>query len=417
MASQRNDLDARDRHFCQPHAQCALMHVQRLAFARAVGTAGEARAQAYISQAMSALGLHVVQEPFPICVWQSELLTRAVYLLCAVLALAAGLLTSLERTSLLWVSGFLWLLAALLVNRPFLLTRLFSPCQRFMIWSHNIVGTRRCQSQPIARVIFMAHYDTKSQYLPTGIRVALVTTATICSALLGVVAWLACLGVPLNLQSRATWQLVTLTCVCLASLIANVTRNHSPGVLDNGSGVGLLLELARCFRPPDTVPAEVCFVATSAEEIGLQGARAFLLSRRDWLRQVPTLIINLESVGAGKRIFLAGSPVGVKLAEEVAADLELRCARLHVLGARMDHEPFVPAGFLALSLLGDVVRYSMHMHTHRDNLSILQPQTLERIGRLACALAWRWLACHAENTAEHAVRTRPSCLPQVPVSD
>jgi hypothetical protein len=177
-------------------------------------------------------------------------------------------------------------------------------------------------------------------------------------------------------------------------LVANVTGNRSPGALDNGSAVGTLLELARSWRPLPGAPVEVVWVASGSEEVGLDGARHFLRLRKAWWREKPTLLINLESVGAGARVYLAGERQALRLAESVAGEFGLPQGRLRVLGAGMDHEPFAARGLAALSILGDVVGKSFALHSRRDDMGLIEPAALERAGRLAAHLAWRWAEMH-----------------------
>ena len=112
----------------------------------------------------------------------------------------------------------------------------------------------------------------------------------------------------------------------------------------------------------------------------------------------PTLLINLESVGVGTQVYLAGEANALRLAEATADDLGLRHARLRVLGAGMDHEPFAACKLPAVSILGDVVSASLAMHSPRDDMSIIQEAALERAGRLAAHLAWRWAQFHQPST-------------------
>jgi Zn-dependent M28 family amino/carboxypeptidase len=182
----------------------------------------------------------------------------------------------------------------------------------------------------------------------------------------------------------------------------NFTGNHSPGALDNGSGVGTLLELARSWRPRAGAPAEVVWVATGSEEVALDGARHFLRLHESWWKEKPTLLINLESVGAGSRVYLAGEARALRLARQAAQDLQLAHARLRVLGAGMDHQPFAARGLAAVSVLGDVVRNAFAMHTPRDDMSLIQLDALERAGTLAAHLAWSWAEMHQPQDATGA---------------
>ncbi len=78
------------------------------------------------------------------------------------------------------------------------------------------------------------------------------------------------------------------------------------GAFDNASGVGLLLELARALRDTPT-PYTLVFVAFGAEEAGEKGSRHFVaaMSARD--RADTLLMIDLDSVAAGDRVYAYSS--------------------------------------------------------------------------------------------------------------
>jgi hypothetical protein len=243
-------------------------------------------------------------------------------------------------------------------------------------------------------VIFMAHYDTKSQLLPTGVRVALVSVAALLAGLLALLGLAAAVGSPGGLRLVHPVVLSGVVVMLLLGLIGNLTGNRSPGALDNGSGVGTLLELARTWRPAAEAPVEVLWVASGSEEVGSDGAQAFLRRYESWWREKPTLLINLESVGAGTHLRLAGEERSVRLASEVADRLGLLHTRFGVLGAGMDHEPFAAQDLTAVSILGDVVRHSLAMHSTRDHMGLIERPALQRATQLAGHLAWSWAVLH-----------------------
>jgi hypothetical protein len=296
--------------------------------------------------------------------------------------------------------------AGYLVNAPWIVTRSLADRLRARVWSDNLVAwpPRDDEAEaPPARVVFLAHYDTKSQRLPTGLRVALVVSVTVGCAFLATASFAhMVLGVAVGFAPIAV--LSALINGCLVALIFNASGNRSPGALDNGSGLAVLLELARSWTPRPDAPVEAVFLATGAEEVGLDGARAFLQRYEWWLRERPTLLINLESLGAGARVWLAGSPRAVSLAEAVARAEAIPTARFRVLGAGMDHEPFAAAGLDAVSLLGDVVGTSASLHTRHDDVHLIDRDAIVRSARLASQLARHWAARHRP----------PGSLPQQP---
>ena len=84
---------------------------------------------------------------------------------------------------------------------------------------------------------------------------------------------------------------------------AHLDSWKGPGANDNASGVAVMLELARYFRalqPPP--PLSMRFVAFSAEELGLVGARAYLQRHQSEFENCQ-LLFNIDSVGGAKEIF------------------------------------------------------------------------------------------------------------------
>jgi hypothetical protein len=75
----------------------------------------------------------------------------------------------------------------------------------------------------------------------------------------------------------------------------------SPGADDNGTGVGVMIELARYFaRLQDGRSANLKFVAFGAEEVGMLGARIYLARHETDLKN-NRLVFNIDRVGGSGR--------------------------------------------------------------------------------------------------------------------
>jgi hypothetical protein len=372
----------------------ALGHVEHLSYPRRAGTPGERLAARYILREFAALGLRRRRERFAVPYVAREVGVRMAFGACA-LAVLIG--TRIVGTHPLLAAAS-WVAAAAAINTPWRIARGFGTRWPSRTMSQNLVATSPGAADEAgdanpdapARVVFMAHYDTKSQVLPTGIRIGLVIAATSLCATLTALALAAAAGWHWGasgpLVPWLSWGLVAV----LATLAANVSGNRSPGAVDNATGVGTLLELARQWRPRPDAPVEAVWVATGAEEVGLDGARDFLGRHETWWREKPTLLINLDSVGVGARIYLSGEPGAFRLAAEAADDLGLPWSGLRVLGAGMDHQPFAARGLSAVSLLGDVVGASLTFHSPRDVPDRVDCAAIDRAGRLAAHLAGKW---------------------------
>ncbi|HWE35257.1 MAG TPA: M28 family peptidase [Isosphaeraceae bacterium] len=369
----------------------AFAHVERLSFPRRVGSLGERRAARAIVRELTAMGLVCRRESFRVAELPVEVGTRLVFLACMLLAFLGAF--CVERWPV--ASAVLWLLAARLVDAPWRVMDFLGDRWPSRRTAENLVATDPdAPTDAPARVVVMAHYDSKSQLVPTGYRVVLVAATAIGCLLLAAVAVGKVAGYGLLLRTGIARDLVILVYLQILGLIVNLTGNRSPGAIDNASGVGVLLELARTLPERPEAPVEVVWVATGSEEVGLDGARDFLRRHASLWRSKPTLLINLESVGFGDRVFLSGEPGALALAERVAGDAGMSTARFKVMGAGMDHEPFAARGLPALSLLGDVVRASLLFHSRRDNLSRVDPAALDRAGVLAARLIASWADRH-----------------------
>jgi hypothetical protein len=373
-------------------AEKAFAHVERLSYPRRVGTPEERRAARYILREFAAVGLRRRRESFSVPLIAREIGLRLVYAACACAVLQGARLGASRPL----VAAACWGAAGFMVNAPWRLVGGLGRWPSASATSENLVASRPIEEEDDApaRVVFMAHYDTKSQVLPTGIRVGAVVVTTAICGLMAVSSLIAVAGARLSLQGPLPTALSAVVVALLGGLAANFTGNRSPGALDNGTGVGTLLELAQTWRPRPEAPVEVLWVATGSEETGLDGAREFLRRHEAWWREKPTLLINLDSVGAGRQIYLAGEARALGLAQETADRLELPWTRLRVLGAGMDHQPFAARGLTAVSLLGDVVGKSLVLHSARDHLGVVERPALARAGDLAGHIAWAWAEQH-----------------------
>ena len=374
-------------------------HVEAIGYPRRVGSVGERRAARYILRQFAAAGLERSREAFAIAPVWTEIGRGLTH------ALAAGLVllgTSLAHSHPI-LAAIAWMLAARRVNAPWRFASGFVTAPFARSASQNLLARRPgTTSVPSVRVVFVAHYDSKSQPIPTGVRVGLVIGATVGCLGLAAAYLLASLGGWPTLEALRPAPLAWIVVGLLAILGANRIGDRSPGVIDNGSGVGTLLELARTWRPDPGLEVDAVWVATGSEELGLEGARDLVDRHGHWWNEAPTLLINLESVGAGDRVYLAGEPGAVALAEEAADRLAIPRARLRILGAGMDHQPFSSRGLASLSLLGDVVKTSFAFHSRRDDLGLLDLPALDRAGQLAAEIADAWVERHRPTVLDDA---------------
>jgi hypothetical protein len=128
----------------------------------------------------------------------------------------------------------------------------------------NLRATRGRVPPPVWLV---AHLDSKSQPVPTAARAAGMVALALVWVAAATLATAQALGA--NVSAAWVW---TFAAGALAALpvAASVVGTHSPGALDNASGVATVLEAVAGLDSRDPVGV----LLTSGEELGLAGARA-----------------------------------------------------------------------------------------------------------------------------------------------
>jgi Zn-dependent M28 family amino/carboxypeptidase len=134
---------------------------------------------------------------------------------------------------------------------------------------------------------------------------------------------------------------------------------------------------------------------TSAEELAVKGAMAYVLENETYLRHQADgsglHVLNFDGIGVDGKIFLVGGERGVtQTRSDALYDLIQRCAeelgipvgRFSLPGALFDHIPFAKEGFDALSMVG-IGKSTWVIHSTNDSLEKLHVNGFDRAGRLA----------------------------------
>lgn len=394
-----------------------LRHVKALSLPRRTGSPGEVQAQSYIVQRFKAIGIEPREEEFsftPILGLVSKGFVLIVLLLLTVLHFLSPFYPLLGIilcfSNLILALGFLWgkpvvalLGCALFREIPFL--RKLHSKNIIATWPIPSCGSGDPQlpfpggkgvsqyAPTLADIYILAHYDSKSQTLPLGVRIPLVMVLFLSVLFLSLyhllVQWT-------DFPVRGTVERVSFIAALTSILVLlwTKTRNLSPGAIDNASGVAVMLHLA------ETVKKEVerfrglkfHFVATGAEEEGLAGA--FWL-RKSIDRGDPSgrpSIINLDGVGTRGRIYCTGK-MGLHASSQkqkaflslIRETAEREGVNVYtppvVIGAMADHFPFVAGGYNAVTF-STVSRRSLWVHTSWDAPEKVEAEGMETVERL-----------------------------------
>lgn len=373
-----------------------LEHARQLAFPRYSGTEGCARAQAMVAAWLRDAGLEVAEEPFSYDIRPAFRAIRWVLVAAAILVgVAVRLAGESTAAALVVLAAGIVVGGALIVYAPGAerIYRGEGPTR-----TANVTGRRRV-SNPRMTLIFLAHYDSKSQNLTFPWRNALVIVA-----ILGALGLLGALAA--RLVSGATvgpsWLPATTGGpACLALLLLSTLRsgNASPGGVDNAGSVAIVRELAEHL--PARLPADVetIFLSPSAEEDHMVGAMRWLDAHLDGLRGRPVHALNFDGAGAPGRpvilesygIFHRFAPEIARAAAAAARDLGLALRRIWVPPAiGVDAIPFHHRGVPCLTFSsGALDRATIAVHSRHDVADHLDAATLEAVARLAAETAHR----------------------------
>jgi hypothetical protein len=348
---------------------------------RAAGSEAEARARAYCAERLRSAGFDVSEEPFEYSAFPGRWGTPIGGVFAVTLLVAAGVAGQKGKVALALL--VLTLGALVLATLARWLARagvlVFPALRRQGV---NLVATRGSGAGHAPRLWLVAHVDSKSQPVPILVRAAAIT-------LLGLV-WVAelVLGIG-HLALRggspgAAWLALTVVAVVAAiPVIATTVGPRSPGALDNATGVATVLTAAEEARGGQF---GVCL--TSAEELGLAGARAWVAGRA---AGAPAVAINCDSVddrGTTTCMYSGRRPdtlVASVLAAGARARSRIRAHRL-LPGVLTDGVALADASWDVVTLSKGSARTLARIHTPRDRADGLTGTGMDEVARVIVEL-------------------------------
>ena len=365
-------------------------HITQLAFPRLVGSIGEAKASAYIVEQFTALGLEVSREVFSFTKFPAEVLP---HILC-------GLFVPVVL-SVPWLGERFPIPVCLACLLSLSIALLFTQWQeRFeglydvgrKHYSENIIATNGVeQNSNTPTLLFVAHYDSKSQVLPIAVRAVAYGIAIV--GLTGLtIATVIKVAALVWLPDYMVWSVAGTTTFCLLLLQINLTQNHSPGGFDNASGVGVMLEMARVVMARGE-KKPITLLAAGAEEYGMCGALRYMQKHANEYDRNRTYVINLDGLGVGSAVNVVtryGIPPvhTTRTLDDVfrtsAESLGIKVSERYLpIGVGLDSIPIASRGFEAVTLTaGDVSSVAMKIHSKQDRSDLLDVKSLQQVGEL-----------------------------------
>ena len=346
---------------------------------RAAGSAEERAARDYCASVLRATGFGVAIEPFEYSRLPGRFGTPvggALALLAIVGTVWAGTSRgSPELAAATFVAGVavlaLWarrMLGEAVLDLPWLRAA-----------GENLVATRE---ERIPRLWLVAHLDTKSQPVPSAGRVAGVVLLVGALGITVVALGLALAGA----APRTLWWIgAALAIVGAVPVMASTVGNESPGAVDNASGVAAVLVAAESLARD----ANVGVLLSSAEEMGLAGARAWARARGAE-RGIALNFDGVDDEGALTIMYSGTLPDDVIRTLAEGVERAPRVRRMPV-GMLLDSVAFAESGWRSVTVSRGSLATLRRVHTRDDSLTRLRgdgiPEVARVLARAAEALA------------------------------
>lgn len=381
-------------------AEEAMKIAQSLSFPRLVGSPNEEKAASLIEKKLTEAGYHPQREEFIIPFTPWTMMKWFVFWAILISIMARGISTF---SSMIAGIFMLVMVAFLAFYDSFWLK--FAGSEFPFPWlsgrkkkeghsvSQNIVATLPAYEKAEQSLYLMAHYDSKSQSLSLLHRAFSLLLAGSASL------WVSLIYLWTSGQRVSffpSWEVdfpLALAFWGMITLLFLRTGNRSPGGMDNAGSLGVLLHLAEVLKQKRAFRSQVTFLFSGAEELGLQGAFAYLQKHKKEIEKEKSYFVNLDCVGVqGRtRIFSRKGffPIGkeslfVSHLKEVGRPFKIGLWSF-AFGFLMDHQAIMEKGYPAVTLACPSKKI-LKVHTADDSAAHLENEGIEEIGKFI--LAW-----------------------------
>ena len=385
------EINSKKEANSKPNVENVYRITKRLAFPRLIGSKGEKEAIQIILNELKKLEYgEIHREPFKTSFY------NWIFLRYAFIPIGIGLI-------LLAVSFFInsWLTLVFIALNVYIASKVLGLATTDKItllknedknYETENIYIKLKSANSKGKVIFMGHWDSKSQTFPSTIRI-IILLITLAGYLIILLLYfiLAIIELIFPFNNFIIGSVLLYFSIIIA-IIANLnyfnkTGNNSPGAYDNAAAVGVIIELARYFKQNPLENIDLIYLCTSSEELNLGGAKSFIQNHKYELDKKKTFFINLDLVGGHEFIRLITS-YGVprktsskklkKLILESGARLNIKIKDIYLpTGAWSDYMPIVQEGFEACWISSQPgLKY---VHTKKDNMNLVSKEGISNI--------------------------------------
>ena len=374
---------------------------KRLSFPRLVGSEGEKKAIKVVVDEFEKVGYNTInREKFKTSLYnwkRSEILFLTTGILFIVLAISYYTIPILSLVIIaLIIISILKLLKISDSNKIKLMKN-----DRYNFETENIYVNLKSKNS-LANLIFIAHYDSKSQVYSSIFRIYLIMGSVFGGIILLVVFFvLSVLKIIFMFNNLILDNILLGVSIVIGILTIlnffNKVGNKSPGATDNATSVGTVIALSKYFKNNPLENIDFTFLITGSEELNLGGAIDFIQKHKNELDKDITYFINYDLVGAHgvlRNVTSHGIPkktTSTKLNElfrNSSKDLGIEIKEIYFpIGAAGDHMPIVNMGYKACVLAS--TGSMKYVHSKKDTMSLVSKEGLNNIFSLSIDVANR----------------------------
>jgi hypothetical protein len=363
---------------------------ERLAFPRLIGSEGEPKAIEVVIDEFKKAGYNDVKEEKFMTSFSQWIMARYVFFPLAAFLISISLTFYIN----FWIT--LVLIALLLGTAAIVGGKLLSSTDLGLMkdpaknYETENIHVELENKNSKAKIIFMGHWDSKSQTFSTAIRIAIMVIPILGGLGLLLIYFILCLiniFAPFNnpqLNDVLLYLNIIFSIIGILNFF-NKTGNDSPGAIDNAASAAMVIELARYFKANPLNNVDFIFLTPGSEELNLGGAKTFLKNHKHELDPKSTFFINFDAIGGASPIRMItsfGIPRKVaskklhELLENSAKELNIKARTIYLpIGAWSDFMPVVQNGFEACWLTCD--SGLKHVHTKRDTMALISKEGLK----------------------------------------